>query len=61
MFCAVGQADAAYQLLLAQALPWVEMRYDGYKDFRIDLYREILHGAIARQDADAMEKLLTVM
>ena len=56
-----GQADTAYQLLLDQALPWVEMRYDGYKDFRIELYREILHGAIVRQDADAMEKLLSVM
>jgi hypothetical protein len=56
-----GQADAAYRLLLDQALPWAAMRYDGYKEFRIDLHRQILHGAILRQDAHTMEKLLSLM
>jgi hypothetical protein len=56
-----GQADEAYQLLVNQALPWTAMRYEGHREFRLSLYREILHGAIEREDTEALENLLSTM
>ncbi|MBV1877134.1 MAG: O-antigen ligase family protein [Pseudomonadales bacterium] len=56
-----GQAEAAYQLLVVEALPWVGLRYDGYKEFRQELFVAILREARRQHDIETTALLLLTM
>lgn len=53
-----GRGDEAYALLADEALPWVNHRYEGWQQARLELFRRILRGAIERDDRDTLERLL---
>ncbi len=53
-----GRADEAYNLLVKQALPWANLRQNGYEALRHELFLRILRGARERQDTGVLGAML---
>ena len=56
-----GNEEEAYRVLIEDALPWVDLRHEGYKDYRIALYKKIFREAVERADRESLERLLRVI
>ncbi|XOV87313.1 MAG: O-antigen ligase family protein [Pseudomonadota bacterium] len=53
-----GRKDESYELLVNRALPWANLRQNGYENLRHELFLRIMRGARERGDRDALGALL---